>query len=737
MFVGSATLSLVLLPVAQPARPATRDQQKCIHRLNRDFAMVVSATGKVLDRCIADHARGRLGTVDVAECLAMDRRGGIGKAKQRTEKHFDRRCAPDLPAFGTTDADTINRVAVDKELALLEVLFGSDVDAALAKAEDDPRRAKCQRKVARALRGCQDTKLAEFNRCKKTALEAGADSAAALEDCMGSDPRLRILRACRPTIGNLALTIQRECAEVDLPAAFPTCDTADPRELHSCLETRVECLVCSALNEIDDLGRNCDVFDDGQLNGSCLSGAFTAGTCLKKITPVVGQNHSDPIFIAGFDPNRTATGVHDDLWARGMVLSMGRTKIALVTLDLIGYFNNEVLAIRSLVDPALKLDRVFVTSTHTHEGPDTLGLWGPDRFTTGVDAGYLDFVNQQVADCVAEADAARVPAEIKFATGTTQGASLPPHPDLVRDTTILEPLVIDLTLIGGTGTVVVEGDPGEFTNPSLPMLQIRDLRTQDVLLTLANFASHPESLGSANRLITSDFPHFMRENLEQRYGGIAIYLSADLGVLQSPRVDLADPDDPAQLIPFRSYEFAERMGDLLAERGATALDASGDWLAAPALEVRTVAPVVLTIENPFFQLLADFGLLGRRVPGSSGEDSTFDSEVHVLRIGPAQMVLTPNELDPQIGDEYRALMTEADHRFVAGLANDELGYQMPFEKFNPSCFLCAFEVLFGNEEDCPLFSTLDCSTVFINNVGPATDPQLRGLIEGLIQNTQD
>ena len=39
-----------------------------------------------------------------------------------------------------------------------------------------------------------------------------------------------------------------------------------------------------------------------------------------------------------------------------------------------------------------------MTSTHIHEGPDTMGLWGRrSRPTSGVDVGYLDFVNDEVA----------------------------------------------------------------------------------------------------------------------------------------------------------------------------------------------------------------------------------------------------------------------------------------------------------------------------------------------------
>jgi hypothetical protein len=190
-----------------------------------------------------------------------------------------------------------------------------------------------------------------------------------------------------------------------------------------------------------------------------------------------------------------------------------------------------------------------------------------------------------------------VPAAVKFATGDTLGASLGEWPDLVADGKVLEELTIDLSFFG-MGIVQTEGDPGPILNTSLPVMQLRryvsveqrvrallrwlfhrgpfpDLRPlQETLATLVNFASHPESLGSSNTQLTADFPHFMRESLEARYGGVAIYVAADLGVLQGPLdVDVADATtgDP---VPRRTFAFAERMGELLAGRAVQALGPS-------------------------------------------------------------------------------------------------------------------------------------------------------------------
>jgi hypothetical protein len=124
-------------------------------------------------------------------------------------------------------------------------------------------------------------------------------------------------------------------------------------------------------------------------------------------------NHSDPVFMAGFGNNRRATGYNDQLWARGVVVEGVGGRVAIVSLDVVGYFLNEVETARALVAPESEIDYLVVSSTHQHEGPDTLGIWGPDQLTTGIDFGYLDFVNASIADCVDSAAADMQQARIK------------------------------------------------------------------------------------------------------------------------------------------------------------------------------------------------------------------------------------------------------------------------------------------------------------------------------------
>ena len=91
----------------------------------------------------------------------------------------------------------------------------------------------------------------------------------------------------------------------------------------------------------------------------------------------------------------------------------------------------------------------------------------------------------------------------------------------------------------------------------------------------------------------------------------------------------------------------------------------------------------------------------------------------------------PDELDPQIGFGYRSLLTEATHTFLIGLGNDELGYQVPFAKWDNSCHACAWYDIYGVIGTCPEYPP-DCDTIFANSVGQQIDPDISGAISPVL-----
>jgi len=482
----------------------------------------------------------------------------------------------------------------------------------------------------------------------------------------------------------------------------------------------------------------------------CQPAQLRAGVCMRDITPVTPSlvdeyeaafggtavvNHTDPVYMAGFGGDRQATGYNDQLWARGIVLDGLGGRIAIVSLDVVGYLNGEVDTIRSLVAPESGVDYVVVHSTHQHEGPDTIGIWGPNPLATGIDFAYLDFVNASVADCIDEAAANLEPARVKFATTSSSGLSL--GIDVEDDG---EGVADGKVLVGDE--LISPATDGRIVDSRLSIMQVtKKSPATQVLATLVNFASHPESLGSGNTLITADFPHYARERIEAEEGGMAIWVSGDLGVLQGPLdLDVLDPVTAAPA-PRRTFRWAEVHGQQLGDR---VLDAIPSSAGNPFATIRfaTEKPVPVRLDNPYFRFAIALGVINARLslytdglpdtgvdygsglPLATGED--LHTEVGAFTINRASFAVVPTELDPQIGETYRAAMSGAEHTFIIGLGNDEIGYQLPAGKWDDSCHACAPYILAGVPQFCPAFPNIDCNTVFQNNVGADVDPSISG-----------
>lgn len=505
----------------------------------------------------------------------------------------------------------------------------------------------------------------------------------------------------------------------------------------------------------------------GGIGGSPpLDATFKAAACVRDITPVSEAlaaeyeatfgttkdvNHSDPIYLAGFGNDRQATGYNDRVWARGIVFGGPGGRVAIVSVDLIGYFQNETQTLRAMISPESGIDYAVISSTHQHEGPDTMGLWGASQFQSGVDFAYLDYINETVADCIDEAAANLEEARLRSVTTTSDGLSLGLDEEDdgrgVADGKVLEGDAEDFP-----------ANEGRFVDARLSVLQVtkREMNGDgeyDVLATLVNFASHPESLGSNNTLVTSDFPHYARVRLEEEYGGVAVWVSGAVGVLNGPLdIDVLDPitNMPAER---RTFRFAEVHGIQLAERVIETLDPTSAGDEAPEISHRLTTPVPIQLDNAFFRFAGALGVLGRRtlftdgepddsegtplpppfdtIPQVTGED--VHTEVGAIRIGDSSFAVIPTELDPQRGEVYRAGMTGAEDTFIIGLGNDQIGYQVPADKFDESCQVC-FPYLFQDRGDeCPI-QPIDCGTVFQNNVGQQVDVEVSAAVLDLIDD---
>ncbi len=393
-----------------------------------------------------------------------------------------------------------------------------------------------------------------------------------------------------------------------------------------------------------------------------------------------------------------ALGANDDTLASAMVVDDGDTTVAMVSLDVVGLFNIEVQRMRrELVAryPDMAIDELVISSTHTHEGVDTMGYWGQLFLNTdGKFPAYQAFIRSQVLDAIRQAWEGRVPARARWAAGA--------QPMGIRDSR--PPFVVDGEVLSGQ---FVHADTGE------------------VVGTIVNWSNHPEAQGSNNPFISSDFPHWTREHLTAQTGAPAIFFTGAVGGLQTPLgVDITGPDG-TRYGSTVSWERTAAIGQLVA---ISALDALADAPTEPLDRVDAQRRVfTLDADNnvlralnlrgvfdlPTFAGAQSWGAPEDRTDGVYTEAYGPQNQTEMVRvtIGDAVFLTVPGELSPEMelggygrvdqtfphwnggegtmaacpeadtGRPYEPVLREtfddAEHLFVLGLGQDELGYIIP------------------------------------------------------------
>lgn len=223
---------------------------------------------------------------------------------------------------------------------------------------------------------------------------------------------------------------------------------------------------------------------------------FMAGASKTIITP------KKEVYLAGFDANRKSKGIHDDLYARVIMLDDGKNTIGLVSLDLIGLFYDDVERIRKNVSEKYG-HNIMIASTHTHSGPDTLGYFGGTLLgipiKSGVDKEYMSGLEKKVEEGINRAIKNMENAKLEF-------------------TSIKAPEHI-------SKNIRIEG----YKDDELTVMKVNNLKGKTIA-TIVNYASHPEILWDKNKMISADFVGYLCKNLEKELGGVsAIFLNGALG----------------------------------------------------------------------------------------------------------------------------------------------------------------------------------------------------------------
>lgn len=196
---------------------------------------------------------------------------------------------------------------------------------------------------------------------------------------------------------------------------------------------------------------------------------FKAGAATSNITPFLGE-----AIIGGFVPF-PATHVHDDLYAKCLVLDDGKTRLAVVVCDLLGIHVDLSREARKLIHQSVGIppEQVLISATHTHSATSALGS---NRLSVSAELDeYQQFVARRIADGVARAVNTLRPAEIGFATTQApqhvfnrrwfmKEGTLPPNPFGGTDRVKMNPP-------GGSPDLI---EPAGPTDPEIPIVAVRE-----------------------------------------------------------------------------------------------------------------------------------------------------------------------------------------------------------------------------------------------------------------------
>jgi neutral ceramidase len=216
-----------------------------------------------------------------------------------------------------------------------------------------------------------------------------------------------------------------------------------------------------------------------------------AGAARIDITPPVGY----PMWGYAARKDAPSVGVREPLMARALVLTVGNTKLAIVSLDL-GRAppRTSVQNIRKHLKDATQIETIFLVASHTHHGPVLeLDDW-PSK-----EKPYVRTLEEKIVKVITDAHHALQPACLGI-----QSSEVPFNRNRHSkraDRTVDKELIV---------------------------VRIDDAQGKPIA-HLVNFAAHPTMLPASLREFSPDYPGFMAGHVEKELGGVCLFLQGAAG----------------------------------------------------------------------------------------------------------------------------------------------------------------------------------------------------------------
>jgi neutral ceramidase len=390
-----------------------------------------------------------------------------------------------------------------------------------------------------------------------------------------------------------------------------------------------------------------------------------AGTGKMIITPPFGCEMSGFVARQG-----NCLGVHDQLWARAIVIADGRQKIVLVTADLIGIDHHILAKVRRemtlLTD--ISPEALILGATHTHSGPAVLS----DAFLGVPDPKYLDILAQNIAGAIYAANQSLEPVQLSLGLSECRTVGK----NRLKDERQIDPQVLAVRFDSANGLKAL----------------------------LVNYACHPVVLGPDNHLISGDYPFCLVETLERIYPKTQIMFfngaTGDINVGHKTEDSIKGLPNPK-----RTFSEAGRIGKLLAGEALKAIETAIPLEATniryrtrqitlpleplPSIEAyRTNASQLKQLSIALERKGASYGEIkqaalwsdwAERMAALAGDGtltSAITTEIVALTLGKMDFISFPGEFFHEFGLDIKQARSPREV-FILGYCNGGIGYVAP------------------------------------------------------------
>jgi neutral ceramidase len=367
------------------------------------------------------------------------------------------------------------------------------------------------------------------------------------------------------------------------------------------------------------------------------------------IRPFEGGPEDHRVYAARVGPSE---GVHDRVYARAVALTNQTTTVVMVGLDVCVvplHFTNRIrTAARSRwgIDP----DGIVIAASHSHSGPDYTGQWEL------VDPSVEPVIAELTLSAIGQALGSVRPATIGWGEGRL--------PELV----------------------INRRDVSRPVDPRVSVIRANDADGQPIAFVYC-FACHPIVVGSANRLISAEYPGYSSHAIESAFGSrtVALFLNGAAGNINPTAFPYSSHLNISSLakeymragrpVTFRTHSDALRLGLVLAGEvtkiGAMIETAPTETLLCERREFEAEL-------KPLEQL--DTYLHHLNIPDKRANylrhHHSVSTEVIAIRLGNSMLLCLPGEPFVEIGLDLQTLPSDSSNvqLRVIGYANDYPGY---------------------------------------------------------------